>query len=111
MAFVRECVAGDRVTNAFGHVTGILEPRFRQDDSKFLSAVASEDDFLAQRSFHQAGDLAQYLIARKMAEFIIDSLEVINVEEDQAQRPAITYRPLQFTIQGLQKAAFVVNLR
>ena len=87
-----EVVGDDRPVLALDRATGPLTARGRglrrgrrHQDQELLTAAANDDVVVAQRVAQQAGDTHEYLVARIMAEPVVDGLEVIKVESGERE--------------------------
>src|ERR1700748_1227490 len=63
-----------------------------QQDAEFLTAKATEDIALAQVSPACEDCVLQHLIAHGMPVCIVDLLEVVQIDQDQADRAVASFR-------------------
>src|SRR5947209_4401932 len=76
----------------FGHLGGALFGGFRRDQGKFFAAVTRKEGVAAQGRADRGAQLAQRVVAGQVAKPVVDRLEVVDVEQDQRQRPAVPAR-------------------
>ncbi len=81
-------VAGDVAADALAERMRRGPRHVRHDDDEFLAAEAEHGVVGADRAHHDAGDAQQHHVAGGMAEAVVEALEVIDVENEQAERPA-----------------------
>ena len=74
--------------HALGQVVGALEVGARENDGQLLAAVAGGLVDLARGLAQHAGHLAQHEVALLVAVGVVDVLEVVEVEQDEAHRLA-----------------------
>ncbi|MNR39434.1 hypothetical protein D3C85_1576420 [compost metagenome] len=67
-------------------MTGGVHVGVRQQEEEFLAAVARKKIGAPRLLLAEAAELAQYLVAHLVAVQVVDRLEVVQVEERQAQR-------------------------
>ena len=68
------------------------EARARQDDREVVAAEPAGDVAPAQRLAQGGADLAQRLVAGRVAEQLVDALHAVDVEDDQRRRVALRPR-------------------
>src|SRR5690606_5244136 len=88
-----------------------VEPDFGKDDRELLATVATHDVDLARVFCDQVGHPTQDVVTGTMTEGVVRLLEVVDVEDEQRQRPFVTTRPAQLALEGLHEVAAVVDLR
>ena len=66
-----------------------------EDQRELVAAVAEDVVALAARGHDRAGDVGQQPVAGLVAEGVVDGLEVVEVEHDQAERLARLDAPLE----------------
>ena len=71
---------------------------FQQHDGKFLSADTSEQVGVSNDFTAESGNPAQYAISRSMTIGVIDQLEVIDIQHQQAAFSPVPLYPVQFFI-------------
>ena len=64
-------------------IADIGDPRARQDDGELVAAEPAGDVAPAQRLAQRGADLAQRLVAGRVAEQLVDALHAVDVEDDQ----------------------------
>src|SRR5262245_21981628 len=101
----------DRSPQLFGAPPGILQRRVRQNKRKLLTAVAASDILGAGVSQQQPAERPQQSIAGSMAKRIVDRLEMIDVEHNDAQRATAPRRPAQLAVERLLHVAPVEQIR
>ena len=70
-----------------------------QNHEKFFSAIAANAIVYAELRPQPPADFAERLIAKKMAERIIDVFEMVDVAENHSYRLALPARSLQFPLE------------
>ena len=65
---------------------GILERRLREDHGEFVAADAAGDVCAAHHEAQALRDLGEHSVTAEMADLLVDRLEVVEVEEEQASR-------------------------
>src|SRR5262249_19668984 len=77
--------------------------RFRAEDRELLAADSGESLLAAEHRPRQLDDALQDEVAAEVAEAVVESLEVVDVEKDQRERPAVAARaselPLPFELE------------
>src|SRR5579859_51393 len=80
-AFYLERFAGDRGKNARGKSGGFFAFAETRDDEKFLAAPADENVGIANGGANAIGEFNEHLVARVVAEAVVDVLKVVGVDE------------------------------
>ena len=92
--------AGD---NALGYLHRLLLViQLGQQDHIFVTAHASEGVFVAYFTAQALGNLHQHFIAHRMAEGVVNRLELIQINKQQCQQALAAFRGMH----GLAKAVF-----
>nr|GEU28656.1 hypothetical protein [Tanacetum cinerariifolium] len=107
--FVRLC--GNAQSQRLGKPQGAGQRRARQHHAQFLAAVAAGDIDHAHVFAQQQADGGQHLVAGRMAEFIVDALEVVEIDHDGRQRCPEAPRARRFEPQPVQQRTAVVQAR
>ncbi len=81
----------------------------RCDDQKFLSPVTADNIVAPKGVLNFAGNGAQNHVARVVAKFIINMLEMINISHNQAKSCIVFAGHGEFGIQGLFHITAVVQ--
>ncbi len=74
---------------------------------EFLAAHARKDIFGTDERCQARGELGEDLIPSKMAMRIVDLLEVIEIEDHQAERVPVSTRPANLGVEPVKKSAVV----
>ena len=78
-----KCMPGNSSPQLFGEVDRFLSVRAGQQDHELLAAEARNNVALSEFAADLVGNLAQYLITGLVPELVVDSLEVIEIDERQ----------------------------
>ncbi|PAV69056.1 hypothetical protein WR25_04918 [Diploscapter pachys] len=73
---------GDPASDHLGTGDGVVVIAIGQDDDEFLAAIATGDVGLAQADQQQRADVAQNVVADGVPVFVVDRLEVIEIDHD-----------------------------
>src|SRR6185437_15447694 len=76
-----------------GQRVGALERRLRQDDRELLAAVPREHLVAADPLLDDARDLLEDVVARQVAVDVVDLLEVVDVQQQEAEVARVAPRP------------------
>ena len=71
---------GDRRAQALGHRKGVMGGEAGQQHGELLAADAEDGVLVADGAAQGLGDLAQRLVADRMAVRVVDALEVVDVD-------------------------------
>ena len=117
----RQRERGDRLTgDAATHRAGkhpacndqpVLDRRLRQEDREFVAADAECPVGSAHVGQRQASNCHEQRVARGVAALVVDALEVVDVDNEQAQRCAEPFRVDELASQLLLECAVVAELR
>src|SRR6478735_9016143 len=77
---------GDRGADLLGGDDGAGDVGVRQHDGELLAAVAAGEVAVPQHGPQRGADVGQYLITDGVTEAVVDVLEVVQVEHQQARR-------------------------
>ena len=88
---------------------GGLERSFRQQDHKFVAAVAAGDVFFAHALLQECAQLAQEGIAGFVAVGVVESLEAVHVQQHDGQLPLPARRAADFAVQDFVQIAPIVE--
>mmetsp|Transcript_15321 Transcript_15321/g.36558 ORF Transcript_15321/g.36558 Transcript_15321/m.36558 type:complete len:223 (-) Transcript_15321:3216-3884(-) len=83
-----EGLAGDGLAHRFGALQRRIEVGVGQQDGELLAADPTDLGSTRHRAAQPVDDLADHRITGRMAEFVIDALEEVDVQHDQRERPA-----------------------
>ena len=97
----------DPPPDALGELVGALEVGLRQRDGHLLAAVAGGLVDVTRGLAQDAGDLAQHHVALQVAVGVVDLLEVVDVEHDQAELVVVAAGALDLRRHDLLEAAVV----
>ena len=95
---------GDRPPDPLRHGEGSAAVRAAQHENELVATVASYQVFRPHRG-HQdlPGEVAEHCVARRMADGVVDFLEMVEVADDERERLARLTSALEFALQvGLQ---------
>ncbi|CAM2138214.1 hypothetical protein PT2222_100175 [Paraburkholderia tropica] len=101
----------DRVADLLGYVQRVVERRARQQQREFLAAEAAEHVLLAHHVGHALRHRAQHRVAGDVAEFVVDLLEVVEIEQQHREVAAITLPAREFLHQARLEEAPVRDAR
>src|SRR6476646_6043355 len=82
-AVAEDLAPADRGAQALGREQRVELARFGQEQPELLAAEAGEAVDRANEPDHDLADLAQDVVARLVAERVVDRLEVVYVEQDE----------------------------
>ena len=91
------------------HGLGVGRRGVRQQDEELLAAPAGQLVGLAQAAAHGAGEVLQHAVAHLVAELVVDALEVVQVQQRQAQRAGLAALAGQGLGQALDHVVAVVQ--
>src|SRR5512139_1441129 len=74
---------------ALGQFLRAVERRVGKQNAEFVAAQAGNEVAVAQAGFQRIAELDDELVARLVAEGIVDLLEVVDIENQQAMGPAV----------------------
>ena len=86
---------------------GVFCVGFRKNDRKFLATKTADDVIAAKISTEEIGQLAEESVAGIVAVNIVEALEVIEIEEHNGERTALTSGALQLAVKRLLHEAAV----
>ncbi|MNS69235.1 hypothetical protein D3C72_1025410 [compost metagenome] len=110
LALAPERVALDVAANALGDDQRGLGRGLGQHHRELLAAVTRDEIGLAGALLQHAGDALQHLIPEQVAVGVVELLEVVHVEQDQAGAVAVARAALELGGQLLLEVAAVVDL-
>ena len=93
-------VALDEVAQLLAERRALLDVGLGQDEHEFLAAVAADEVARAKVLGDRLGDPAQDDVAGGVAVGVVDRLEVVDVDEGDAQRALVARRALDLGEQG-----------
>src|SRR4029450_6130858 len=87
---VRPCelVLGEGLPDPLGELCAAFEIRSRQEEHELLTAPASCQVDLPDARLKQIGKRPEHFVSRRMAEAVVDRLEVVEICEDEGKRLA-----------------------
>ena len=94
VALDAEALALDELAQLLAQRRAFLDVGLGQDQHEFLAAVAADQVAGAEVLGDRLGDAAQDDVARGVAVRVVDGLEVVDVDERDAQRPLVAGRAL-----------------
>ena len=71
---------GDRRAQALGHRKGVMGVQTGQQHGELLAADAEDGVLVADGAVQGLGDMAQGLVAHRVAMCVVDSLEVVDID-------------------------------
>ena len=80
----------DGTTDALGNDNGGFLSRLRQQRNEFVATVAGQDVTIAQGALDLTGEALQVGIADRVPVSVVDQLEVVEVDQQQAEAVAMT---------------------
>jgi hypothetical protein len=83
----------------------------RQQDQKLVTTPAGNDVGAAEHATQQMGHFGQSDVTLCVAALVVDLFEVIEVQVQQAPRPASTHGPRVLLLEGLGEATDVEGTR
>ena len=83
------------MADALGDAVGLLGGGVRQQAAELLAADAEQEIGRPDAGVHQADEARQHVVAAGMTEAVVERLEMVEVEEQQAQRRALVGVALQ----------------
>lgn len=92
---------GDRLPEALGPALRLLPLCFRQNDHKLLAAEPPQNIHAAQACPAGFGDCVKHKVPGAMAVLVVDMLEVIEIEQNHAQRPPVAPRPCHLGVEAM----------
>jgi len=99
---------GERGANLLGHQHGVFDRRLGQDDGELLAAHAAEHVGAAQVLQAGAGQRPDHLVADGVAVGVVDILEAVDVEHDDAEVRVVAPVAFQFRLAEGEETAPVV---
>src|SRR6266849_1588358 len=102
-------MALDLYANPFSNLNRLIDASLWQDHDELVAAVTNNTIGVTHRRQDDGGDFHQHVRARKVSVQIVDSLEVIQVQEESCQFRVVTARALGFIYQKLAQIACVVQ--
>src|SRR5204863_3037800 len=97
------------LAHALGPAQRGVERALGQQHQEFLASVAAGDVGPSRGAPERARQLPQYEIARFVAERVVEALEVVDVEHDRGERPAVALRAAQLQAEPLLHVMAVVQ--
>ena len=87
-----EELTGQLALQAGEGVVGLGGGRFRQQDDEFFATVTRQNILRAQVLPHHAGEVDERFVPDLVAEIVVESLEVVDVEQRDRERAATSLR-------------------
>jgi hypothetical protein len=101
--------AFEGLADPFGHLGGLDLGGSRQDDGEFIAPVAIGRIHPADRFQDHLGHAPEDLIPFQVAVDVVEDLEVIQVEEEQAEGGVLPLDPFHFLVQLVVEMPLVVQ--
>ena len=98
-------------TQSFGHLGGLGEVRFRQEEQQLFSAIAGKDIHTPRFASQAIGDLPQDSISGGVAVGVVDSLEMIQVYHQCGEGACKAGGPGELSLAKLDQAPPIVEAR
>ena len=111
LALEDEAALLDLLAQPLGERARALEVRLREDDGELLAAVAREDLVAPDALLDDARHLLEDVVAREVAVDVVDLLEVVDVEHQEAEVAHVAARAHQLLVERLEQVALDVHLR
>jgi hypothetical protein len=103
-ALKRETAGFDLSSRPFGGIFGFADTGVRKYNRELLSTISGDKVHFTRDFIERLSNTSKYGITRLMAVPIIESLEVIDIDEDQGEWGVFTLKlgatPLKFVIEG-----------
>ena len=109
VALVLERLVGDEPADLLAERARAGDVGLGQDRGELLAAVAREQLLATDAAEQPARHLAQHVVAGEVAVLVVDRLEVIDVEHQQRQRPAVARAARDLALEELEEVALVVG--
>ena len=94
-----ETMGGDPIANTLADRERPFAPGIRQDDGKLVAPEPGGDVRFARARADQPGRLHKRTAAEQMPVRVVDTLESVQIDEQQRQRSAAARRPFGFPAQ------------
>jgi hypothetical protein len=102
---------GDQGADLLGDDGGVFGAGVGEQDEEFLAAVAPGEVAVAHARGERAGDGGQDVVAGAVSVGVVDSLEVIEVEQDGGERAAASLRAAWATMRlSVSRAARLLGM-
>ena len=82
---------GDLAADAFGYPARLVDVGVRQDHGELLAAVAGREVGFARAAPQHLGHVAQHFVAALVADRVVDRLEAVEVEHQQAEHGVVAF--------------------
>ena len=105
----RHALLGDRQADLLGEHPATRRVRLGQQRHELVAAVAGRDVDLANAAADGVGDAPQDLVAGDVAEAVVDRLQVVEIQHDQAERPAGPVAARDLALEGREEEGPVVQ--
>jgi hypothetical protein len=102
---------GDPLAAPLGQRGGLGQRGARKDDGELLAADPADQVLQAGHLASDGGHALQDLIADQMPVRVVDPLEVVDVEQDQADGRALAVRPPELPLEPFVEVTVVVERR
>jgi len=89
---------GNAAANALGDRHRFVGVGFRSHHDKFIATVAGDEIARPHLTVDRPGDIVKRLVAGQMTVFVVDGLQIVEIEDEQGQGSPVTVRPLDFLI-------------
>src|SRR3989442_13389030 len=100
-------VEGQALANAVGNEPSRVEFGFREDDGKFVAAIARCDVNFAAIDAENVAQAAQSPAAHEMSMRVVDLLQPVQIEQEERKGSSGAVGPLDFGVERFEKAAIV----
>ena len=111
LALEDEAALLDLLAQPLGQRARPLEVGLRQDDGELLAAVAREHLVAADALLDEARHLLEDVVAGEVAVDVVDLLEVVDVEHEEAEIALVTPRAHDLLLERLEQVPLHVHLR
>src|SRR6185503_2775617 len=106
----RELVLGNALAQLVRKTRGGRECRFGHEHAKLVAPVARDRIVSAHAPGDELRHLAQSMVARQVPVVVVDALESIDVENDEAKRSTVTARTPEFSLELVFEVFSAVDL-
>src|SRR5437667_896619 len=104
-------VEGQALANAVGNEPGRVEFSFREDDGKFVAAIARCDVNFAAIDAENVAQAAQSPAAYEMSMRVVDLLQPVQIEQEEREGPSRAVGSLDLSVERFEKAAIITQAR
>jgi hypothetical protein len=92
-----------RRQQGFRQSDGLRQRGFHRQNHKLLTTPAHENIAVPQALPHQCRQAGQHGVALRVTVFIVEVLEVVDIEHDERQRPVVALRATDLLVDDVQE--------